>query len=123
MADKPEIDKAIAAHGMWKTRLKMAIETGKLETPVETIRMDNQCVFGKWLYGTTLTSVDKASIHYKTVKELHTEFHKTAARVAELAFSANKIEAEEMMSLGGEFAAVSEKLTTAMVAWKKSLGY
>jgi hypothetical protein len=37
MANIEEIDKAISAHGMWKARLKTAIETGKLDTPVETI--------------------------------------------------------------------------------------
>ncbi|MDI6743656.1 MAG: CZB domain-containing protein, partial [Smithella sp.] len=113
MANIEELDKAIGAHGMWKTRLKMAIEAGKTDTPVETIRQDNQCVFGKWLYGNTLTSVEKASQHYKTVKELHAEFHKTAARVAELALSGKKAEAETMMALSGEYAAISGKLTQA----------
>ena len=119
MANIEELDKAIGAHGMWKTRLKTAIETGKTEVPVETIRQDNQCVFGKWLYGTTLTSVDKASSHYKTVRELHAEFHKTAARVTELALGGKKAEAEAMMALGGEYAGISGKLTQAMMAWKK----
>ena len=38
MINKEEIDKAIAAHGMWKTRLKQAIDTGEIDLPVETIR-------------------------------------------------------------------------------------
>lgn len=120
MADKAEIDKAIGAHGMWITRLKMAIETGKVETPVETIRQDNQCVFGKWLYGATLTAGDKASIHYKTVKERHAKFHQCAARVAELATTGKKAEAEKLMAVTGEFSTASAELTAAMVAWKKS---
>ncbi len=119
MADLQEIDKAIGAHGMWKTRLKMAIDTGKVDTPVETIRMDNQCVFGKWLYGTTLSSADKSSSDYKNIKTLHAEFHKTAASVAELVLSGKKTEAEKLMSFSGAFTLASTNLTAAMMEWKK----
>jgi methyl-accepting chemotaxis protein len=118
MANVEEIDKAIGAHGLWKTRLKTAIDSGKSEMPVETIREDNQCAFGKWLYGPSLTSADKASSHYKTVKDLHAEFHKTAAHVTELAVSGKKADAQSMMSLNGAYAAVSGKLTQAMLEWK-----
>jgi chemoreceptor zinc-binding protein len=121
MADQAEIDKAIAAHGMWKTRLKDAIEKRKIDTPAETIRVDNQCAFGKWLYSPALNSVDKASEHYKTVKDLHAEFHKTAAKVVELALDGKRIEAEKMIALDGDYAGVSSKLTSAMMGWKRSL--
>jgi hypothetical protein len=118
MANIEELDKAIGAHGMWKVRLKSAIETGKIFTPIETIRMDNQCVFGKWLYGSTLSPQDKNSRHYITVKELHAEFHKTAAHVAELATNGKKNEAESMLAIGGEYSKISSKLTQAMMEWK-----
>jgi hypothetical protein len=62
------------------------------------------------------------SKHYQTVKELHAEFHKTAARIAELAVSGNKTEAEKMMSFGGEYTKISGKLTSAMMEWKKNIG-
>lgn len=120
MAKTEEIDSAIGAHGMWKSRLKIAIDTGKSEVPVEVIRQDNQCIFGKWLYGSSLTAVDKSSTHYKTVKDLHAAFHKTAAQVAELALAGKKAEAEKLMGLGGEYSTVSSKLTQAMLEWKKS---
>ena len=81
MLNKEEIDKAIGAHGMWKTRLKQAIETGKSEVSVETIRQDNQCNFGKWLYGSTLSAADKSSAQYKTVRELHAELGLTMVMV------------------------------------------
>ena len=116
-----EIEKAIGAHGMWKHRLKTAIENGKIDTPVKTIAMDNQCDFGKWLDGTTLTLTDKTSAHFKTVKELHEEFHKTAARVAGFAVSGNKSEAKKLMAIGGDYSLISAKLTAAMMEWKKSV--
>lgn len=119
MLNKEEIDKAIGAHGMWKTRLKQAIETGKSEVSVETIRQDNQCNFGKWLYGSTLSAADKSSAQYKTVRELHAEFHKCAARVTDLAVTGSKGEADRMLAFGGEFTTVSSRLTAAMMEWKK----
>ncbi len=119
MADINEIDKAIGAHGMWKTRLKMAIDTGKVDTPVETIRLDNQCALGKWLYGATLGTQDKSSEIYKTVQSQHADFHKSAARVAELALSGKKADAEKMMGLNGEFSVVSGKLIGTLMEWKK----
>lgn len=119
MASIEELDKAIGAHGSWKTRLKTAIETGKIEVSIDTIKVDNQCAFGKWFYGSTLNPQDKTSTHYKTVKELHAEFHKIAAKVAELAINGKKSDAEKMMAVGGEYSKISSKLTQAMIDWKK----
>jgi hypothetical protein len=116
-----QIDQAIAAHGYWKEYLRNAIKTGQIDTPVETIRSDNQCIFGKWLDSSLLTPMEEASPHYKTVKERHAEFHRTAACVVELVLAGKKDDAERMMSLGGEYAKVSAELTTAMMDWKKSL--
>lgn len=122
MADIQEIDKAIGAHGMWKTRLKMAIDTGLIDIPVDTIRVDNQCALGKWLYGTTLNAQDKSSANYQNVKILHVQFHKSAARVAELALSGKKTDAEKMMALNGEFSVISGNLISALMEWKKNSG-
>lgn len=114
-----ELEQAIAAHAMWKSRLQLVIATGETDTPVETIRQDNQCAFGKWLYGPTLTSMDKATIRYESVKILHAEFHEAAARVAALALDGKKGEAEKMIGDYGEFVELSTALTRAMMEWKK----
>lgn len=119
MADINEIEKAIGAHGMWKTRLKTAIDSGQIDTPVETIKKDNQCAFGKWLYGSTLTASDKTSEHYRQILDLHAEFHRIAGQVVELALQGKRKEAEQMMSLNGAYSSISAKLTKAMIDWKK----
>ena len=121
MVHSKEIDQAIAAHGYWKNYLRNAIKTGQIDTTVEAIRSDNQCVFGKWLEDSMLTPMEEASHHYKTVKERHAEFHKTAARVVELALAGKKSDAERMISLGGEYTKISAELHLAMMEWKKSL--
>lgn len=114
-----EIDKAISAHGMWKTRLKSVVATGQSEVPPALIKVDNQCEFGKWLYSPALSQEDKASDNYSTVRRLHSEFHKVAGRVVELAVGGNRSEAEALLSMNGEFSTVSAQLTQAMMAWKK----
>lgn len=116
---KEEIKKAIAAHGMWKARLQGAMDTGKLEIPVSTIRVDNQCDFGKWLYGTTIDPQLKNSEYYKKVKELHASFHHAAAKVAEYILSGKKSEAEKMMDMQGAYTTASENLTKNMMEWYK----
>lgn len=121
MANPQEIDNAIGAHGLWKGRLKTAIDTGKIDVPVETIRKDNQCPFGKWLYGTSLSTAERNSSHYRTVKDLHAEFHKTAAHVTELALAGKKDQAQAMMRSSGEYANVTTRLTLAMMDWKQAL--
>lgn len=121
MVHKEEIIKAISAHGLWKTRLSQAISTGKTDVSVETVRTDNQCAFGKWLYGPTLDPKDKLSPWYQEVKKLHAHFHETAAHVLELALSGKKQEAQALLSIEGEYAKISSQLTTAMSSWAKSL--
>lgn len=118
---KDAIKDAISAHGAWKARLKSAIDSGKIEIPVVTIRKDNECIFGKWLYGPTISAEVKNSSVYKTALELHAKFHKAAAEVAELAMAGKKSEAEKMMGLGGKYADASAKLTKAMMDWQKQL--
>ena len=119
MANIEELDKAIGANGMWKTRLRLAIESGKIDASVETIRVDDQCAFGKWLYGSTVSAQHKLTSSYKTGKVLHAGFHKTAAQVAEFAVAGKKAEAEKMIAVGGEYAKISSQLTQAMIEWKK----
>lgn len=116
-----EIDAAIAAHGMWKARLKKAIDTGTIDVHPDTIRVDDQCAFGKWLHGPTITAADKASRHYQVCHDLHAAFHEAAARVAELALAGRKQEAERSLGLGGEYAVASATLTKAMIEWKESV--
>lgn len=120
MGLKDDINRAIAAHGIWKGRLRTAIETGKSDIPVSKIRVDNQCDFGKWLYGSSITMDVKNSDHYKKCKEAHAKFHEAAAKVVELAVNKETAEAEKMMKMGGEYARASSDLTAVMMAWMKT---
>ncbi len=111
-----QIQTAIGAHGLWKTRLQQAIQTGASEFQVSAVRLDNQCPFGKWLYGGIEPST-RSSSHYEKVRALHARFHVEAANVLGLALGDKKAEATAAMSAGSPYAHVSAELTRAMMAW------
>jgi len=116
---KEEIKTAVGAHGVWKRKLKSAVTTGKIDVEISTIKADQQCNFGKWLHGATITEKQKKSEHYRKVQELHVVFHEKAAKVAQLAISGEKAHAMKMLEASGEFTMASAELTTSMMAWLK----
>ena len=118
-AQVSHISKAIAAHGMWKSRLKQAIETGTADITPEKAGVDNQCEFGKWLHN--LPSEDQQAPEYQQARELHACFHQEAANVLRLVLGGERDRARQCVGVKGPFSVVSEKLTAQMVAWKKSL--
>ena len=120
MSIKDEITKAVGAHGLWKSRLSQAINTGASEFDPAKVCRDDQCDFGKWIYGTTLTADDKKNPLYATVKKLHATFHTIAADVLRLALGGTKDEAQKLMEVTGRYGQASTELTQAMMKWRNS---
>ena len=114
-----EIREAIHAHGTWKLRLSTAIATGMSDTDPHTVRCDNLCAFGQWLYGPSIDSATRIGKPYQVIKRLHAEFHDTASRVLHLALAGKKQEARSLMD--GEYAQRSDKLIRALAKWRKEL--
>ncbi len=109
-----QIKKAIGVHGMWKQRLLTAVKDGAPnENPAE-ISKDNRCEFGQWLHSCGVNSP-----HHKDVVTLHAEFHKTAAKVIELAKKGAKQDASKLIDT--QYADASAKLTAAMLRWKSAV--
>ena len=119
MVNLEAINKGIAAHSAWKARLRTAVSSGKFDVPAATVAKDNQCEFGKWLYG--LSGTDQLTEKFSTVRRLHTQFHEEAARIVTLATSGQSEKAEQAMALGGSYTKASAELTGAMVRWRNSL--
>jgi hypothetical protein len=108
---------AIAAHAAWTARLKAAIANRKLDIPVSTVRADNQCQFGKWLYGAGISATEQQTENYRQTKELHAKFHEEAARVAQLAVAGQKEAAERALGPASEYARISSALTDVLTRW------
>lgn len=115
---KDEITKAIGAHGMWKTRLNRAIESGQVDPAPATARLDDQCDFGKWLKGSAATLGKDA--HYAKVKDLHARFHVEAGRVLELVQAGKPDDARAAIHRGSAFDKLSTELTMTLIDWSKA---
>lgn len=113
-----QVRAAIGAHGMWKARLRSAIDTGASSVSVADIRPDNRCEFGQWLYGDCRGGF-AAPQEWETVRALHAAFHSEAARVLEMALSGRKAEAEKAMGLGGAFSHASSALVKELTRIEK----
>lgn len=113
-----QIKAAIGAHGMWKARLGMAIDTKSSRFSPATVRLDDQCDFGKWLRSVLDPSI-KNSASYHTCTDLHRQFHQMAANVLEMALAGRKDAAKQAMGVGSDFGRVSASLTKAMIDWAR----
>ncbi len=112
-----QIQTAIGAHGMWKARLRQAVESGASEFKVDIVRRDDQCDFGRWLYGEA-RRVHGNDAQFELVRSLHAEFHGEAARVLGHAVAGYRGQAEASMGIGGPFSRVSSSLTGALTRWR-----
>lgn len=121
MATIQEVDRAIGAHVLWKTRLKTAIDTGRLDAAKAAITSGHDCPFGKWLSGPTIAPSTKASEHYARVAQLHTLFHTQAAKVGALALAGENTKAIEEITGASEFSAAHRDLAASLEDWKKAL--
>jgi hypothetical protein len=122
MSAQDEITKAIGAHGLWKSRLSSAIESGKSEFTPDQVKADDACEFGRWLYGSSLPQTAKQGQDYETCRHLHAEFHQEAANVLKLALIGQKDKAIQALGPRSKFADISASLTGAMIKWKKAIG-
>ncbi len=113
-----QITAAVGAHGLWKGRLRAAVDKAASDLHTEAVRDDHQCSFGKWLHGADLDPKIKRSKHYGTCLELHRRFHVAAAEVLLLALAGKKREASGALGADGEFHKASLALTRAMLAWR-----
>lgn len=120
MSLRDEISAAIGAHGLWKGKLREAIQMGKSEATPQGLRVDNQCTFGQWLHGASIPVAQKGSAGYKECLELHATFHVAAAHALELALAGRKSDAETAMRDGGEVATLTGRLIDAMMRWQKT---
>ncbi len=116
-----EISKAMDAHSLWRTRLEDAIEKGSIDVPLDIIKTDNNCAFGKWIFGNNLTDEIKNSEIFGQIKTLHAKFHIEAGKIAELAIQGKKQEALDLLNIHGEYNTISSSLMQLLIKWRKQL--
>ena len=118
MEQTNKVDVAIHAHSQWLIRLIVAIDKGTSEFKPEIVKTDNNCEFGKWLYG-GFPAQQRGSVLYKEIKDLHAKFHAEAARILSLAISNQNEEAMNALVDNGEFRKISKLLINKLTDLKK----
>ena len=112
-----QISNALTAHKKWKERLEHAIHTGKTEFQPEVVRTDDQCEFGRWLYSDISEDLKQTPV-YKTVIQLHADFHMETARILEMRLKGHRDEAEKAMRTGGAWSNLSFELNSKLLSWE-----
>ncbi len=118
MGINEEIAKAFGAHGLWKTRIQQAIETGSCEHSPGEVCRDDRCAFGKWLHAPDLPASIRASGDYRSVVGLHADFHQAAGAALSKALAGDKEAAREDL-IRGRFARAADSLVSAMTTWQR----
>ena len=118
MDQKEKIDAAIEAHIQWYAHLRMAVTLASSGFKPEVVRTDNNCEFGKWLYGNFPTQGNLLPL-YQEIKELHARFHIEAGKILELALQKKREEALTLMDFNSEFKKISTALIEKMNHVKK----
>lgn len=113
------IEAAISSHELWKKRLLSAIESGISEWAPQTVKTDNQCDFGRWLYA--CTPKEKAMPRYDVVKHLHAQFHIEAGRILDIGLRGDRHNALAEMAKGQRYANMSASLMDELRNWEAEL--
>ena len=114
-----EINSAIQAHGRWKLKLSVAIDTGHCDMTPGQVRCDDCCDFGKWIHGASISASVQDGMPYQVIKRLHAEFHKCAGNVLQKAVDRDTVSARAL--LNGVFTEQSHTLIVALNKWKREL--
>lgn len=112
-----DFDLAIARHLDWARRFRDAIASRELTDGIAICAYDDLCEFGVWLYA--LEDAVKFTTDYRSVKDLHYQFH-VAASLVVAKMRAGHFEAARQM-LAWDFAEVSDRLVAAIRAWQESV--
>ncbi len=114
-----EIAKAFGAHGAWKIRIAQAIDSGHSEHEPAVVSANDRCAFGKWLHDPSIPAEVRESRDYKTVLQLHAEFHQAAGGTLTKALSGDRSGARRELE-DGAYSRAAEALSEAMIRWQRN---
>jgi hypothetical protein len=114
-----DFDAAIKAHSDWKMKLRTY-----LRNPDKTLRgaeicLDNKCDLGRWIHtdGAKYASYPE----FRELKVTHAQFHRAAGAIVDKANSGVEITSETALGSSSEFAAVSQKVVSNIMALRRKV--
>ena len=117
----PEIAKAFGAHNAWKARLAHAAVDGHSDHDPAEVSTDDRCAFGQWLRDSTISDSMRESEDYRTVFQLHADFHRAAGATLAKALSGDSAGAHLDMRDGGAFDVAADALSAALLRWQRRI--
>lgn len=108
-ASELDFDKVLAAHQQWRVTLRNATRKDK-KLDADTIRRDDCCELGKWLYG----NGGKRWGHepaFRSLVQAHQSFHSEAGKVADEVNRRAMDRATTLMESGSLFAEAGHRVT------------
>ncbi|MGZ8257204.1 MAG: CZB domain-containing protein [Gallionella sp.] len=112
---------ALEAHIKWKVRLMGVVDgTGTETLDPRVVSADNQCALGKWIYGQGGKDYSSHA-EFKELVAAHTNFHKCAGHVLDLALDGKQTQAKQEIE-GGAFAKASHETSRHLMRLWRALG-
>lgn len=108
LVDPNFVAEIIAAHGLWKYRLHQAIAERSSAFDPNTVRVDNACPLGKWLYAEARTVVSHDL--FERVKGMHATFHQMTGDLLQRSLAGETETVLRATAPGGEYAVLSGTL-------------
>jgi methyl-accepting chemotaxis protein len=112
-----DVDSIIDAHRQWKVKLRDAIEN-RSTVDVQTLRRDDCCALGKWIYGDGKARFGHAP-RFAELIERHRRFHQVAADVGEIINRKDYRAAEEAIAPGTPFSEATRAVVQVLSAAKR----
>ena len=114
------LEDAIQAHAGWKMKLAAYLRHPDKSINASDAGRDDKCPLGQWLHGEakkTLAGLPE----YKSLVTEHAHFHKTVAKVVDVANSGKKLDEDAMLHGESEFATTSRNVVTLIAKLKKKM--
>ncbi len=112
------IDKGVAAHLRWKSRLFNAANGDELPDR-NTASVDHACELGKWLHGDGKKQLGGSELYARLI-ERHREFHATVGTIIDQ-IKAGRLDAAKQELLHGSFDRVSKEVVRMLIECKAQL--
>lgn len=112
------IRSAIAAHGLWKTRFRVAIRDRDRLPDIALVRDETACECGSWLEQECIAALRGTPAHAEACRR-HVDVHRAAAWVVELLLEGKDAAAAAALGHHGEFTRASVGLTTHLMRWQR----
>jgi hypothetical protein len=113
------LDSALHTHQLWKNKLQDAVKAGAA-LDVDTIRRDDCCQLGQWLYSDG-RAVYGHTPEFSKLLATHESFHVVASIVANIINGKDYAQARSMLEGSSQFSAASTDVALAILQLKAAV--